>query len=69
MGLTYIIFEPDAKFTVDVFHSNRLDLSEFGSIIQDCQIFSAKDHNSQFVLLGLPGITVLNLLNLDSARD
>ena len=41
MGLTYVIFELelDAKCTVDVFHSNWLDLSEFGSIILDCQFF------------------------------
>ena len=32
-------FELDAKYIVNPFHSNRLDLSEFGLIIQDCQFF------------------------------
>ena len=36
MKLTRVIFELYAKCTVDAFHSNQLDLSEFSLIIQDC---------------------------------
>ena len=33
MRITHVIFELDAKCIVNAFHSNQLDLSEFGLII------------------------------------
>ena len=56
--VTHVIFELDVKCTVDAFHSNRLDLSEFGLIIQDCHFF---------FFFFASGITVLNLFYYETS--
>lgn len=45
MGIDSMIFELDCKRVVDAVHSSQGDISEFGSIIDDCRVLLSSNPN------------------------